>query len=82
MLCRISFYEHLTGTSVREVDLKLLASSLAVQCLVSKVVCQETCPPVVEYMWSFGEYCPVCPVTLFIAGKIPVSIRIRDVFVQ
>ena len=43
----------------REMDLKLLASSLAVLCVVSKVVCQGTCPPMVEYMWSFGEYCPV-----------------------
>ena len=40
---------------VREMDLKLLASSLAVLCVVYKVVCQGTCPPVVEYMWSFGE---------------------------
>ena len=44
-------------------DLKLLASFLVVLCVVSKVVCQETCPPVVESMWSFGEYCPLCPVT-------------------
>ena len=44
-------------------DVKLLVSSLAVLCVVSKVVSQGICPPVVEYMWSFGEYCPVCSLT-------------------
>ena len=67
---------------VREMDLKLLASSLAVLCVVSRVVCQETCPPVVEYMWSFGEYCPLCPVTGFIAGKITSSSGICHLLVQ
>ena len=52
-------------------ELKLLASSLAVLCVVSKVVCRRTCPPGVEYMWSFGEYRPVYPVTRIIAEEMP-----------
>ena len=66
----------------REMDLKLLASSLAVLCVASKVVCQETCPPVVEYMWSFGECYPVCRVKRFIAEKVPSSSRRFHMLVQ
>ena len=32
---------------------------------------QGKCPPVVEYMWSFGEYCRVCSVTGLPQGKCP-----------
>ena len=45
--------------------LKRLISVLAVFCVISKVLSREKCPPVVGYMWSFGEYCSVCPVMVF-----------------
>ena len=61
---------------VRKMDLKIVASSLALLCVISKVACQKTCPHLVEYMWSFGEYCPVCPVTRFLAGKMTSKRRI------
>ena len=40
-------------------DLKLLISSMVVFCVISKVLSEAKCSPVVEYMWSFGEYCSV-----------------------
>ena len=46
-------------------DLKLVVFSLAVLCVVpAKVLSQNTCPPLAEYMYSFGEYCPVCAVII------------------
>ena len=44
-------------------DLRIITSAMAVYCVISKVLSEEKCPPVVEYMWSFGEYCSVCSVT-------------------
>ena len=46
-------------------DPKLLIFFLAVVCLISKVLSQGKRPAVVEYMYSFGEYYPVCSMTGF-----------------
>ena len=38
----------------------MLVCSLAVLCVISRVLSQGKCPPLVEYMYSFGKYYPVC----------------------
>ena len=40
-------------------DLQLIVCSLVVLCVISTVLSQEKCPPLVEYMYSFGQYCHV-----------------------
>ena len=36
--------------------LKRLVCSLAFLCGIGKVLSEEECPPLVEYIYSFGEY--------------------------
>ena len=56
-------------------DLKLLISAMVVFCVISKVLSEAKCSPVVEYMWSFGEYCSVCSVMGLSQGKCVCLIK-------
>ena len=58
----------------------MLACSLAVLCVISRVLSQGKCPPLVEYMYSFGKYYPVCTVTAITSSYLSPLVDNKDLF--
>ena len=52
-----------------------LVFSLALLCVISKVLSQGKCPPLVEYMYSFGKFCPVSYCHVFHIGIVALLVE-------
>ena len=46
-------------------DCQLLVCSLVVLCVISRVLSRGKCPPLAQYMYSYGEYCAVLSWNVF-----------------